>query len=110
MKLTINTKEYELYFGVGFVRELDANAGVSASGVKFGMGLTKSLPALRGYDPAVLADVIYAATVSENSRPSQKEVDNFIDTDADLEKLFADVQKEMLSANAVKLAVKNLKA
>lgn len=110
MQLKINSKNYELNFGVKFVRELDKNAGVSASGVSFGMGLTKALPALQAYDPAVLSDVIYAATAASKKRPSSNEVDDFIDSDIDLEPVFAQVSQEMLAANAVKLAVKNMKA
>ena len=38
------------------------------------------------------------------------EIDDFLDGYAKIEKLFDDVTKEMLKANAVKVAKKNLKA
>ncbi len=38
------------------------------------------------------------------------EIDDFLDGYANIEKLFDDVAKEMLKANAVKVAAKNLKA
>lgn len=112
MQVKINNKELELKFGVKFVRELDKVAGLDVNGASFGMGLTKSIPALNTADPAVLADVIYsAASTNKAFRPSQDDVDNFIDDyDGDLEKLFDDVTKEMSAANAIKVALKNAQA
>ncbi|MFT8412292.1 MAG: tail assembly chaperone [Schleiferilactobacillus perolens] len=110
MQLTINGTKYDLYFGVRFVRELDKIAGVDIQGASFGLGLTKSLLPLRSYDPAVLSDVLYAATATDVQRPTRNEVDDFIDSGADLEPIFDQVQKEMSEANAVKLATKNMKA
>lgn len=112
MQVKINNKEVELKFGVKFVRELDKVAGLDVNGASFGMGLTKSIPALNTADPAVLADVIYsAASTNKAFRPSQDDVDNFIDDyDGDLEKLFDDVTKEMSAANAIKVALKNEQA
>ncbi|MCT4388300.1 hypothetical protein D0502_10685 [Leuconostoc falkenbergense] len=112
MQVKINNKEVELKFGVKFVRELDKVAGLDVNGASFGMGLTKSIPALNTADPAVLADVIYsAASTNKAFRPSQDDVDNFIDDyDGDLEKLFDDVIKEMSAANAIKVALKNAQA
>lgn len=112
MQVKINNKEVELKFGVKFVRELDKVAGLDVNGASFGMGLTKCIPALNTADPAVLADVIYsAASTNKAFRPSQDDVDNFIDDyDGDLEKLFDDVTKEMSSANAIKVALKNAQA
>lgn len=112
MQIKINGKEVELKFGVKFVRELDKVAGLDLNGASFGMGLTKSIPSLRTADPAVLADVIYsAASTNEAFRPSQDDVDDFIDNyEEDLEKLFDNVIKEMSQANAIKVALKNAKA
>lgn len=112
MQVKINNKEVELKFGVKFVRELDKVAGLDVNGASFGMGLTKSIPALNTADPAVLADVIYsAASTNKAFRPSQDDVDTFIDDyDGDLEKLFDDVTKEMSAANAIKVALKNAQA
>jgi hypothetical protein len=112
MQIKINGKNVELKFGVKFVRELDKVAGLDLNGASFGMGLTKSIPSLNAADPAVLADVIYsAASTNKAFRPSQDDVDDFIDNyEDDLEKLFDDVIKEMSQANAIKVALKNAKA
>lgn len=111
MKLKVGSKNYDLNFGIGFVRELDLRYGLGANGTSFGMGLTKALYGLRVYDPASLSDVLYTATHADAVRPDPKAVDRMLEDDnTDIEKLFDDVATELSKANAVKLAVKNLKA
>ena len=109
MEIKINGKNVELNFGVAVVRELDKVAGMKVNGQSFGFGLTKSLPALQAYDPAVLADVLYCAAWDNKPRPTQKAIDEFIDTDSDLEKVFDEVNKAIAESNAVKVAAKNMK-
>ena len=113
MKITIAGKEQELNFGVRFVRELDKVAGMEAGGMSLGMGLTKSLPALSAYDPAVLSDVIYSATFRNSPRVSRNDVDDYLDgltSVKEFEKLFDNVSKEVKKANVLKVALKNMQA
>lgn len=111
MKIKVGNKNYELNFGIGFVRELDQRNGVGAKGVKFGMGLTKTLYGMRVYDPACLSDILYSATWADSTRPMPQAVDRMLESEnTDIEKLFDDVTAELSKANAVKLAVKNMKA
>lgn len=110
MEITIGKKKYQLYFGVRFVRELDKIGGIQMRGQHFGMALTMALPALQGYDPAVLSDVIYAAAYDNKPRPTREEVDDFIDHTDKLEELFDQVEAAIKESNAVSLAVKNLQA
>lgn len=107
MELTINNKKVELKFGVRFLRELDKIASVENSGIKFGMGLSRSILGLRAYDAAVLADVLYAASYG---KVGQATIDNYLDNCEDLEKVFDDVMKEISESNAANLAVKKMKA
>ncbi|WP_423789184.1 tail assembly chaperone [Limosilactobacillus mucosae] len=107
MELTINDKKVELKFGVRFLRELDKIASVENSGIKFGMGLSRSILGLRAYDAAVLADVLYAASYG---KVGQATIDNYLDNCEDLEKVFDDVMKEISESNAANLAVKKMKA
>ncbi|WP_270635561.1 tail assembly chaperone [Limosilactobacillus mucosae] len=107
MELTINDKKVELKFGVRFLRELDKIASVENSGIKFGMGLSRSILGLRAYDAAVLADVLYAASYG---KVGQATIDNYLDNCEDLEKIFDDVIKEISESNAANLAVKKMKA
>lgn len=111
MQIKIKNNEYNLNFGVRFVRELDKVAGVTLNqnGVKqsFGMGVTRNIIPLRQYDPATLATVLKCATWDNVKRPNQKEIDDFIDNpETDLEKLFDDVLAEMDQANAIKVVTK----
>lgn len=107
MELTINDKKVELKFGVRFLRELDKIASVENSGIKLGMGLSRSILGLRAYDAAVLADVLYAASYG---KVGQATIDNYLDNCEDLEKIFDDVIKEISESNAANLAVKKMKA
>jgi hypothetical protein len=112
MKIKINSKEFELNFGVRFVNELDHVAALKTfNGVEFGMGLTKSIPALKAYDPAVLAKVLYSSTVLCSPRPGLEDIYDFIDSPAtDIEKLFDDVNAELIKSNALKVALKKATA
>ena len=116
MEIKINGKTQELNFGVKFVRLLDKKMpivmNVKGMGEQpFGMALTRVVPALKTFDTAVLSDVIYLALWGSKPRPSQEDVDAFIDDDkTDIEKLFSDVIDAMSKSNSVKLATKNLKA
>lgn len=108
MILQINGKDVELKFGIRFVRELDKVGGVDTGNFNMGMALTKAIPALQTYDPVALSNVIYAASYGSSPRPGMTEIDDFLDNYDKIEKLFDDVTKEMLHANVVKVAAKNL--
>jgi hypothetical protein len=113
MKIKINNTEYELNFGIRFVRELDKVASVSNNGISLGMALMRTLPALQTCDPVALCNVIYAAAYGNNPRPSMKDVERFIDKEVsfeELEKYFDDILKEINESTATKLVAKNLKA
>lgn len=108
MQLTINGKDVQLNFGVGFVRELDRYYGLSnQAGFNLGLGLTKAIPGLKSYDASVLSEVIQCAA---ELNVSLADVDALIDNPkTNVEKLFDEVLKNLEKANAVKLAVKKLK-
>lgn len=112
MEIKIKNKKQPLSFGVKFVRELDKIAGLERENISLGMGLTKTLPGLDVFDPAVLSDIIYCATFGNSPRPGRNDVDDYIDglEVRELEALFDDVKKEVNEANAIKAAIKNRKA
>lgn len=110
MQLTINEKTVNVRFGVGFVRELDKKFPLEAKGVKLGMSLSMKIPEILGGDVASLSDVIYAGTVLEKERPSQQEIDEFIDNHSNIETLFDEVLKELEESNAGKRILKQNKA
>lgn len=115
MQIKVNNKDVNLNFGVRFIRELDRKIGMTLDikGVEqnFGMALTKAVPALRSYDAAVLADLLYCAAWDNKERPSQSDIDAYLDDKkTNIDKLFDDVTKELKSSNAARTATKNLKA
>jgi len=107
MQLRLNeNKTVEVKFGVGFVRELDKNHPLEAKGIKLGMSLSMKIPEILGGDVASLSDVLYAGTFLEKERPTQTEIDNFIDEHEDIETLFDEVIKALEESNAGKRILK----
>ncbi len=106
MVMTINGQDYPVRFGIGFVRELDKKYFVeSKSGVKFGYGLETEVPMLLTNDVITLAEVLYLSTCTEEKRPTQAEVDEYIDGVDDIEALFAETLGELKKHNATRLVV-----
>ena len=105
MQLTIKGKEYELNFGIGFLRELDKKCFIERNGVKFGASMDLKIPVLLARDTVTLSDVLYAATHSLKSRPGQKEIDEYVDENEDIEALFGEVFEELKKSNATKSQV-----
>lgn len=111
MKIKVKDIDIELNFGVGFLRSLDSIGGVkSSNGISFGMALTKSIPALRGYDPLTLFNVIYAGTSEVDPRPSQKDVEEYINglTDVQIGKLFDETTKELKKSPMIRFTINRL--
>lgn len=110
MNFTIDKKEYELNFGIGFLDDLDKIAGVDVQGVSMGMALTRTLPALKGWDMLALIKVVYSATHATSPRPSYDDVANSIGelTDKQIEKLFTDILAELKKSPMVRFSVNKL--
>jgi len=110
MQIKVNNKEIELKFGIKMIRELNNIAGMEFNGAPFGMAIAKVVPELRIGDPSALSDVIYAATATvQMGRPSRDDIDDFVEENAN-EKMFDEVTAEMNKANALKAALKNMRA
>ncbi|AKP66103.1 MULTISPECIES: tail assembly chaperone [Companilactobacillus] len=110
MNIKVNDKEFELNFGIGFLRELDKVAGVDVQGISMGMALTRTLPALKGWDMLALINALYCATHADNPRPSYDDVANAVgsQTDKQIEKLFTDVLAELKKSPVVRFSVNKL--
>ena len=106
MILTIKDKDYELHFGLKFIRELDKKYEVQQSGIVFGAGLDTVLPALLSYNIATLSEILYFATITSKPRPSIIDIDNFVESHENVEELLSEVIEALQSANGTKLKTK----
>lgn len=103
MILTINDIDYEIKFGIGFVRRLDEKYYTKGvAGAQFGLGLESRLPLLLAGDTLVLAEFLYMGTAHLDKRPKQADIDDFIDTVGDIDALFDEVVDELKKQNATR--------
>lgn len=105
MQIAIKEKEYNVCFGIGFLRELDKKYFYERVGMKFGASMELKIPLLLAKDTVTLSDVLYAGTCTEKSRPSQKDIDDYIDNLEDIDTFFDEVIEELKKSNATKLQV-----
>lgn len=108
MILEINGKQYESRFGIRFIRELDKTNSLQREGINFGAGLELKVPMLVACDTVALSDVLYTGTVTEKNRPTQAEVDDYVENCDDIEELFEVVLDELKKSNATKLKMQQL--
>jgi len=109
MLLNINDKEYEVRFGIGFVRELDKKYNMSyIAGQKMGYGIEAVIPLVLAGSATALAEVLYAGTVTEKYRPTQDEIDMYIDECEDYDGFVASVIEELKKQNATRKKVAEL--
>ncbi|MBD8006530.1 tail assembly chaperone [Bacillus norwichensis] len=98
MKLMINGKEYEMKFGIGFIKKLDQIYPASMNGVEFGMGIEQSMFYFKTKNPTVLFNVIKAATDHLNSKPSNNDIEEELEkiaSESQLNGLFETLEHEM---------------
>jgi hypothetical protein len=109
MLLNINGTDYKLKFGIKFVSEIDKLDMQESNGVKFGIGLMKRVALMDSYDVEALVDVITIANRTETPRIKQAELFDYLENDADIEALFAEVLKELREGNITRGKLKALK-
>lgn len=112
MQLTINNKDYELNFGLKFIRSLDKAYTQQIEGMEFSMGLQQANIYLNMKNPDALFKVIRAALSHLNTVPSNDELEGYLEgvyTDGKDEKLFKDIQAAMEQSPFLKRQMENLK-
>ncbi|KRN77266.1 tail assembly chaperone [Weissella minor] len=103
MELTINGKTYTFKFGIKFLKALDEVYFVDANGVKFGAGLEVGLAQLTGTrNPVALAEFLLAANKTESPRLGETTLDDYLETDADIDALIDETIKELTESNVTK--------
>jgi hypothetical protein len=103
MILNIKDKEFEVHFGIKFIRELDKANYFMKEGAKFGAGLELKVPMLFTYDTVALSEVLYTGTCTQKARPTVNEVDEYVENSENIEALFDEVISELKKGNATRL-------
>ncbi len=108
MQIKINNKSYNLNFGIQFIRLMNQNHHVENNGISQGMGLNQAVASLATYDPIGLSEILQCACWINKERPSKFDIDNYLDTKADIKLLCDRILKELENANITKAQVKNV--
>lgn len=111
MILTINGKNYELKFGLGFLAEMNKRKPAEFEGMKTGYGAMAlfNVGQFLG-DPLAFYDLIRAATAEASQKPSNEELEAYLEqliTEGRIEQVFtsvlAEVKKSPILAYAMKI-------
>lgn len=80
MKINISNQEYELHFGMAFLREANKIASLNYAGMDINAGGLPILMAGAGLkDPDVLVKLIKCGLASEKHQPVNAEIDLFVE-------------------------------
>ncbi|WP_125606724.1 tail assembly chaperone [Lapidilactobacillus bayanensis] len=115
MKITLNGKEYQLYFGVRFIRELDKKYWFGEASVPFGAGLENAWYKLQAGDLVILNDVIAAALATQITF-TDGDFDNYFETLTDknvtdmCDELVKNLERQPMTKKRVLTYKKNLAA
>lgn len=112
MKLTIADKEYELKFGLKFLRELDKAYVQKIEGMEFSMGLQQANIYLNMHHADAVNIIIKSGLSHLNSYPSNDEIEAYLEEVYESGKevqLIKDIQKAMEQAPFLKRRIKEMK-
>jgi len=111
MTIEINGKEYELYFGLDFIDGLNQLYGFESNGVKMQLGGLKMLEAAMSMkDIVAIRKIIKAATETLKSKPSNRDIDKYIETrviEEGLDKIYAEFETEIKKQPFLNALTKN---
>ena len=111
-EITINGKEYQFNFGMGFMRDIDPTVTKTIDGVKGkvqNLGLQYAVGGIIDGDVVTLADVLMRANKGYEPRLSWAEVEKHIESDdTDIDELFDMVLGFLKKANVTRKTTLNL--
>ena len=110
MILTINGKNYELTFGLGFLAEMNKRKPAELEGMKTGYGAMAlfNVGQLLG-DPLAFYDLIKAATAEAPQKPSNEELEAYLVqliTEGRVEQVFESIMAEVKKSPILAFAMK----
>jgi hypothetical protein len=102
-ELTIKDTVYKFRFGLGFVRDIDkTRQEKDEKGNSQNVGLAYAVAALMDEDPLELVKILDTANKTEKPRLSRDDLDRYIEDEADLETICADVLDFFKKGNSTK--------
>ena len=108
MEIKINKTDYLLNFGILFVKKLNALHFIDRDGIQVGVGLASVIPGVLQKDVSVLSEVIYLGLWANKNRPTQAQVDEYLENpETDIDLLFKDVFIKLQESNVTKAAMRN---
>lgn len=110
MIVQINGTEYELHFGIKFVRELDKAHHIDHEGLQFGAGVEMLYPLLVNGNPTALSEIIWTATNTEKARPTLQQIDEYLESLDDLDSLISEVSSELKNGKMTRKQVQKIEA
>ena len=112
MKLTIGKKEYEMKFGLKFIRQIDKAYTQNIEGMEFAMGLQQLNIYMNMQNPDALYTAIKAGLSHLNTVPSNDQLEEYLEdvfVEGKDEELFKQVQEAMEQAPFLKRQIERLK-
>lgn len=110
MILTINGKNYELTFGLGFLAQMNKQKPTEIEGMKTGYGAMALLNIGKALgDPLALYDLIKAATAEASQKPSNQELEAYLTQlvlEERLDNVFDDIMSEVKKSPLLVYAMK----
>lgn len=110
MILTINGKNYELTFGLGFLAEMNKRKPAEFEGMKTGYGAMAlfNMGQLLG-DPLAFYDLVKAATAEATQKPSNEELEAYLTqliTENRIDTVFSEIMSEVKKSPILAYAMK----
>lgn len=110
MILTINSKNYELTFGLGFLAEMNKRKPAEFEGMKTGYGAMAlfNMGQLLG-DPLAFYDLVKAATAEATQKPSNEELEAYLTqliTENRIDTVFSEIMSEVKKSPILAYAMK----
>lgn len=85
MTVKINNKEYVIHIGIKCLEYLDTVYCAEESGIKVGMGVELVTVGLTMRNPVAVYHMIKGGTATEKSKPSNADIESFIESAAEAE-------------------------
>lgn len=112
MNFEVNGKEYDLKFGLKFIRELDKSYTQKVESMEFGVGVETAMTYIQMKNPTVLYELIKASTAHLKSKPSNFHIEQELEERAEneeIDNLYQEFQEAMESSVFLKPKFKQMK-